>query len=570
MSFRFSASAAVLAIAVSLAGGAGAQSTGEAAERPSVDDRSVYGAYLAGRSALHAGDSEEAAIRLEAVAVAVPDNPKLRQRAFTAALYAGDVQAAARLAPAPDPDQPGLDSLGRLTQAANALAEGQGQLAVERLADNSIVFPHRTAAAVLRPWALAAAGNWDAALTAPEGEGDRIADLFSALARAQLLEIRKRPDEAEAIYKTLSEDAVASALFLPMYGEFLERRGRRADAVALYDKGLLDDPADMTLVALKDRAGRRGKAPPLPTLAEGAAQSMGFAAAAMNAQRQTELSMIYLRLALRLDPALHQGWMLIGDALAKIDDEVAARAAWGRVPPTSIYYAESRTKLIYSLQADRQVTEALKLAGEDARGRPDDSRAQLTYADLLRANKRDADAVPVLDRLIAAGDGDWRPRYMRAISLDRMDRWTEAETDLQRAMAMSADQPEVLNYLGYAWIDRGVKVREGMALVERAATGQPQSGAIQDSLAWAHFKLGDYAQAVELLEGAVLLSPADPDVNDHLGDAYWMVGRKDEARFQWRRVLSLEPNDEQKARAEGKLKDGLPNPAATSAAAPST
>ena len=572
MSFKFSASAAVLAIAVSVAGGAAvAQSTGEAGERPSVDDRSIYGAYLAGRSALHSGDSEEAATRLEAVATAVPENPKLRQRAFTAALYAGDVQAAARLAPAPDPDQPGLDSLGRLTQAANALAEGQSQLAVERLTDNSIVFPHRTAAAVLRPWALAAAGDWDAALTAPEGEGDRIADLFSALARAQLLEIRKKPDDAEAIYKTLSEDAVASALFLPMYGEFLERRGRRADAVALYDKGLLDNPDDMTLVALKDRARRRGKAPPLPTLAEGAAQSMGFAAAAMNAQRQTELSMIYLRLALRLDPSLHQGWMLVGDALAKIDDETAARAAWGRVPPTSIYYAESRTKLIYSLQAERQVAEALKLAEEDARARPDDTRAQLTYADLLRANKRDADAVAVLDRLIASADVDWRPRYMRAISLDRMNRWSEAETDLQRAMAMSSEQPEVLNYLGYAWIDRGVKVREGMALVERAASGQPQSGAIQDSLAWAHFKLGDYAQAVQLLEGAVMLSPADPDVNDHLGDAYWMVGRKDEARFQWRRVLSLEPNDEQKARAEGKLKDGLPTPPASSpASSPAT
>ncbi len=570
MSFRFSASAAVLALGISIAGGAMAQSTGEAAERPSIDERSAYGAYLAGRSALHSGDSEEAATRLEAVATAVPDNPKLRQRAFTAALYAGDVQAAARLAPAPDPDQPGLDSLGRLTQAANALADGQSQLAVERLTDSSIVFPHRTAAAVLRPWALAAAGNWDAALATPEGEGDRIADLFSALARAQLLEIRKKPDEAEAIYKTLSEDAVASALFLPMYGEFLERRGRRADAVALYDKGLLDSPGDMTLVALKDRAARRGKAPPLPTLAEGAAQSMGFAAAAMNAQRQTELSMIYLRLALRLDPSLHQGWMLVGDALARIDDEVAARAAWGRVPPTSIYYAESRTKVIYSLQADHQVAEALKLAEEDAHARPEDARAQLTYADLLRANKRDADAVAVLDRLIAAGDGDWRPRYMRAISLDRMQRWPEAEADLQRAMAISADQPEVLNYLGYAWIDRGVKVREGMALVERAASGQPQSGAIQDSLAWAHFKLGDYAQAVQLLEGAVLLSPADPDVNDHLGDAYWMVGRKDEARFQWRRVLSLEPNDDQKARAEAKLKDGLPTRPSSSAASPAT
>ena len=177
MAFKFSASAAVLALAVSLAGGALAQTTGEAGERPSVDERSVYGAYLAGRSALHSGESEEAATRLEAVAAAVPDNAKLRQRAFTAALYAGDVQAAARLAPAPDPDQPGLDSLGRLTQAANALAEGQSQLAVERLTDNSIVFPHRTSAAVLRPRALAAAGNWGAARVAPEGRGDHDASM---------------------------------------------------------------------------------------------------------------------------------------------------------------------------------------------------------------------------------------------------------------------------------------------------------------------------------------------------------------------------------------------------------
>lgn len=570
MSFRFSASAAALAFALSVAGGAVAQSTGQFSEGPDSETSSVYGAYLAGRSALHSGDSEEAAARLAAVSAAVPDNPRLRQRAFTAALYAGDIQAAARLAPAPDPDQPGLDSLGRLTQAANALAEGQNQLAVDRLAENSIVFPHRTAAAVLRPWALAAAGDWDSALTAPDGEGDRIADLFSALARAQLLEIRKRPDEAEAIYKTLSEDSVASALFLPMYGEFLERRGRRADAMALYDRGLLDNPDDMTLAALKERARRRGKAPPLPTLTEGAAQSMGFAAAAMNAQRQTELSMIYLRLSLRLDPALYQAWMLVGDALSKVEDEAAAREAWGRVPPTSIYFAESRTKIIYSLQGERQIVEALRLAEEDARARPDDARAQITYADLLRTDRRDTEAVAVLDRLIAAGDTDWRPHYMRAISLDRMNRWPEAEADLLRAMAMSSDQPEVLNYLGYAWIDRGVKVREGMALVERAANGQPRSGAIQDSLAWAHFKLGDYAQAVQLLEGAVLLSPANPDVNDHLGDAYWMVGRKDEARFQWRRVLSLEPNDEQKARAEAKLKDGLPTPPASTTAAPST
>jgi tetratricopeptide (TPR) repeat protein len=493
---------------------------------------------------------------------------QLRERAFTAALYAGDVEAAARLAPAPNPDAPGLESMGRLTQAANALAENRGAEAVERL--GSIEFPHRTAAALLRPWAQAAAGDWASALAVPDGEGDRIADLFSALARAELLEIKKRPDEAEAIYKALAEDQVASALFIPMYGEFLERRGRRADAVALYTKALAETPDDLTMVALKDRARRHGKPPRLPTLTEGAAQSMGFAAAAMNAQRQTELSLIYLRLALRLDPGLYQAWMLVGDALVRVEDETSARAAWGRVPPSSIYFAESRTKIIYSLQADHRADEALKLAEEDAHARPDDERAQLTYADMLRTTKRDPEAVAVLDRMIKAQDADWRPRYMRAISLDRLNRWPEAEADLNRAMALSADQPEVLNYLGYAWIDRGVKVREGMALVERAAAGQPQSGAIQDSLAWAHYKLGDYAQAVSLLESAVMLAPADPAVNDHLGDAYWMVGRKDEARFQWRRVLSLDPNADQKAAAEKKLAEGLPAARAQPAAVPTT
>lgn len=565
MSFKnFTALAAVLLIA----GTAQAQTTGEAEEVASVDESSVYGTYLAGRIALHSGDTKEAAERMAAVSLAVPDNALLRERAFTAALYAGDIQGAARLAPAPNPDQPGMASLGRLTQAVDALARGQGAEAVQRL--DGIEFPHRTAAAVLRPWALAAAGDWDAALTAPESDADRIADLFGALARAQLFEMRRKHKEAEAIYQALLADPVASGLFLPMYGEFLERRGRRDEAVALYNKGLEEAPEDVTLMALRERAQRKDKAPRLPSLAEGAAQSIGFAAAAMSANRQTELSMIYLRLALRLDPALHQGWMLIGDALEKGRDEAAAREAWGKVPMDSIYFAESRAKIIYSLQGERQNEAALTLAAETVRERPDDARAQLTYADMLRANDHHAESLVVLDKLIAAGHGDWRIHYMRAIALDRLDRWPEAEAELQRALSLSGEQPEVLNYLGYAWIDRGERVREGMVLVERAVAGRPQSGAIQDSLAWAHFKLGNYPKAVEMLESAVVLTPADPEVNDHLGDAYWMVGRKDEARFQWGRVLSLDPTPEVKARAEKKLKDGLPPPTLRSAEAPST
>jgi len=330
--------------------------------------------------------------------------------------------------------------------------------------------------------------------------------------------------------------------------------------VALYDEGLRENPEDGALIGLRERASKRGKPPPLPSLTGGAAQAIGFAAASMSAQRQTELSMIYLRLALRLDPGLHQGWMLIGDALEKVRDEAGAREAWSRVPPESSYFAESRTKIIYSLQGEGQTEAALRMAEEVVRQQPDDLRARLTYADLLRASDKHAEALAILDVLIAQGGSDWRLYYMRAVSLDRLNRWPEAEADLQRAMAQSGDEPEVLNYLGYAWIDRGVKVREGMALVERAVASRPRSGAMQDSLAWAHYKLGDYEKAVEILETAVTLSPADPEVNDHLGDAYWMVGRRDEAGFQWRRVLTLDPSPEVKERVERKLREGLPPP----------
>jgi Flp pilus assembly protein TadD len=97
-----------------------------------------------------------------------------------------------------------------------------------------------------------------------------------------------------------------------------------------------------------------------------------------------------------------------------------------------------------------------------------------------------------------------------------------------------------------------------MGLVEKAVAANPKSGAMTDSLGWAHYRLGDYKKAVELLEAAVELEAGEPEINDHLGDAYWQVGRRNEANFQWRRVLTLDPPAKLKVGAEAKLKTGLP------------
>jgi len=561
MSFRFSASLAALAAGLVLAAPAAAQttSTDQAEIGQSMDEGSAYGEFLAARSALLAGDREQGASRLTAAADSLPSEGFLRERAFTAALFAGDIPTAARLAPAANPESPALESLGRLAQATEALATGHPAVAAQRLSGEPIQFPHATAAHLLRPWALAAAGDWDAAL-AVEGAPDRIAELFATLGRAQMMEMRKRPDEADALYRTLVEDQVAASLFRPMYGEFLERRGRRADAVKLYEAALAAQPDDPALAQALTRARTRGKPPRLLTLQEGASNALGYAAAAMNAQRQSELSLAYLRLALRINPDQDEAWVLVGDQLAKGRFGGSARVAWGRVRPGSPFFPETRAKVIYSLQADGETAAALALAEETVRAHPNDLRARLTLADLLRIAGRDAEAVAVLDVVIKAGAAGWRPYFMRAIAYDRLDRWPEAEADLERAIALAPEEPELLNYLGYAWIDRGTKVREGLAMVERAVAVRPDSGAMQDSLAWAHYRLGDYARAVGILENAVKLSPSDPEINDHLGDAYWMVGRRDEAAFQWRRVLTLDPDADLRTAAERKLKDGLPSP----------
>ena len=166
----------------------------------------------------------------------------------------------------------------------------------------------------------------------------------------------------------------------------------------------------------------------------------------------------------------------------------------------------------------------------------------------------------MLTRLIDAPGAkpDWRLYYLRAVGLrgDRRRR-TKTQADLQAALKLNPDEPELLNFQGYFWIERGEHLQEALAMVERAVDAEPQSGEIIDSLGWAYYRLGDYKDAVEQLEAAVTLDPGIPEVNDHLGDAYWRVGRKTEAAFQWRRVLSLEPDDKLKASVEAKLASPL-------------
>jgi len=178
--------------------------------------------------------------------------------------------------------------------------------------------------------------------------------------------------------------------------------------------------------------------------------------------------------------------------------------------------------------------------------------------------KRYEEALQVLDGpVLNHAQQGYEVRFLRGAAYESLGRIDEAEAELWNAYQGQPNNPTVLNYLGYLWVDSGRRVEEGAALIARAFAADPQDGNIQDSLGWAQFKQGQFEQALENLEQAVAKEPANAEINDHLGDAYWAVGRQREAGFQWERVLTLEVDDERRAEVEAKLRERLGREPAT-------
>jgi Flp pilus assembly protein TadD len=563
---------------------AAAQSASPAADDPYPS--SNYGLFAAGEAALRSGRPEEAARYFARASQGAGDQSPadqalIRQKAFEAAVMAGDIDKAAALAPpiqeAPPPSggaskavrstltgqaaapSSASQMLARLVRAVDALAEGRA-----KEADADLTAPNPGPAfgagvLLLRPWAAAAAGDAKRSVESLDGPAPRLTQLALLEGQAMLLERAKRYDEAETDYKSLVSNAQLGPLYVGSYGAFLERRGRAKDAAALYADTLKHTPNDRDLKAALARAEASGVAPAALNLKQGAAKAMTAAAEqALIDKRGTEAE-IYLRLALRLDPSRNDAWVLLGDLRARAGQPLVARAAYMRVPTTSAEWPEARQRIISSYQAEGDNETALKLTRDALKQQPEDRELLITEADLLRAMDRFEEAVTVLNKVIDSGNssGDWVLYFERGTALDRAGHWAEAEKDLLKALSLQPDEPDVLNYLGYSWVIHGEKLQQAMGMLQKAFLAQPDSGEIADSLGWAYYNLGDFKQAVQRLERAVALSPVSPEITDHLGDAYWRAGRHTEAQYQWSRVLTLQPSDELKTAAQKKLTSGL-------------
>ncbi|WP_374570463.1 tetratricopeptide repeat protein [Phenylobacterium sp. J426] len=287
---------------------------------PTAAADTAYGMFLAGNAALAGGRSDEAARFLDLARTQSGGETTVTERAFTAALLAGDVSKAAVLAPdGATASEPGK-RMGRLVSAVELIAVGKGKQAHEQLTGEAIGFPHRAAAALLAPWAAAQGGDVEGSLVRPQVRGDPTVDYFGQLGQAHLYERAKRYDEAETDFKAITAGDAPSELAVLAYGAFLERRGRRAEAIKVYDGGLERNPASLGLTTARARAAANKAAPPAPTIKEGSALALLAPAATMIAAKQGQIGLAYLRLALRLDPQRNDAWLMVGDFLQGAGD----------------------------------------------------------------------------------------------------------------------------------------------------------------------------------------------------------------------------------------------------------
>ena len=325
------------------------------------------------------------------------------------------------------------------------------------------------------------------------------------------------------------------------YARALAIAGRTKEATDALNAFLVNYPDNALAVAALDdiRAGRAHVAA-LANPVEGAAEALAGIGAAVGQEGGTEVAFLYLRLALYLDPNIAGGLaaLSLGNLFDTNDQSDAAIAAYESISPEAPFHALGQLRAALALDRLDRTDEAEKAFKQAIAGNPDDVQSYISYGNMLRGRERFAEAAKVYEEAIgkiaSPGPADWSLFYFRGIAYERTKQWPKAEADFKKALELSPDQPLVLNYLGYSWVDMGRNLEEAMAMIQKAVELRPNDGYIVDSLGWAHYRLGQYDKAVEELERAIGLKPDDPVINDHLGDAYWKTGRKLEAQFQWR------------------------------------
>jgi tetratricopeptide (TPR) repeat protein len=521
------------------------------------------GSYLAARHAGLERDAIAAAGFYRDALRRDPKNGELLDRAFLSLLVGGDVEGAVQLAErVVKADK--SDRVARLVLGVSALKHKKFPAAKRDLAQSVRGPITDLTATLLTGWGQYGAGDAKAAVAGIDKlQGPDWYAIFKELHAGMILDVAGQQKEAgvrlEQAYKLDS-----SALrVVESWGSWVSRNRSPAEALAIFEAFDKQVPRHPLITAAMGKLKKGEKLPPLVDNAQsGAAEALYGLGASLGRRGGEDLGLVYLQLALSLTPNHPLALLSLADLYESLKKPELAIKAYERIPSSSPLHRNAAIQMATDLDALDRADEAEKHLTALVKEFPDDQEAVMALGNVQRGHKKFAECADTYSKAVkllgTPEKANWVLFYFRGICFERSHKWADAEADLKKALELFPDQPQVLNYLGYSWIDQGVHLDDGMAMIKKAVAQRPDDGYIVDSLGWAYYKLGDYDEAVKQLERAIELKPEDPTINDHLGDGYWRVGRTLEAQFQWAHARDLKPDPEELPKILEKLKSGLP------------
>jgi tetratricopeptide (TPR) repeat protein len=530
------------------------------------------GSYLAARHASVERDAASAATFYRTALRSDPKNNELLDRAFISSLADGDIDEAVKLA-----DRIlTIDKSNRVARLVVGVRDlKQKKYAAAQLNINQSIRGPITdlVATLLTGWASYGAGDTKAAvanidkLTGPEWY-----PLFKDMHSGMILELAGKEKEAgvrlERAYK-LDDSMLRIA---DEYARWQSRNKDDAAAMAIYeafDKKLPRHP--LVLEGLRETRAGKKLSPLVDSAQTGAAEALYGIGATLTRRGGEDLALVYLQLSLYLAPNHPLALLSLADLYESVKKPAMAIKVYERMPASSPLKRNAQIQLATNLDAADRSDEAINILKGVTAEDPKDIEAVMALGNIERGRKKFGDCTQAYSQGIAAmpegnEKNNWVYYYYRGICEERSKQWNKAEADMRKALDLQPEQPHVLNYLGYSWIDQGINLDEGMKMIKRAVDQRPDDGYIVDSLGWAYYRIGNYEDAVKNLERAIDLKPEDPTINDHLGDAYWRIGRTLEAKFQWAHARDLKPEPDELPKIEAKIENGLPDDASSSAA----
>jgi tetratricopeptide (TPR) repeat protein len=492
-----------------------------------------------------------------------PRNPELIERAFVASLANGNMPDAFGLAERLlQRDQ--NNGLAHLALGIRAIKQHQYSAARTSLSKGGAGRQRDITATLLTAWSYAGGGDYKRALAQVDKLKDEGFGTFRDYHAALIADLANNLAEATKRFQAAYSSEKSTLRLVDAYARFQDRRGRRDEAIRAYesfDQILPRHP--VVTAALADLRAGKTLEPLIRTSDQGAAEVL-YGLGAVGGRQGDELAaIVYLRLSLYLSPKNGLATVTLADIFERLKQYEQAIEVYDSVGEESPLRVNADIQTALLLETLGKTEEAQKRLQEIVNEKPKNEEALTALGNLQRSRKQFVEAAATYTKALELSTKPekslWSLYYYRGIAYERQKQWPKAEADFKKALDLFPDQPLVLNYLGYSWVDQGMNLDDAFKMLRRAVELRPTDGYVVDSLGWAHYKLGQYDQAVKELERAIELKSSDPVINDHLGDAFWRVGRKLEAHFQWNHARDLKPEPEDLERIVKKIDDGLPD-----------